>query len=138
MPSVVKFLFGSGWFMLWHGAIWVGGFLFVVLPLWMLSRELIPKPCGPASLGSVAFIIWIALCLAAATLVSAVLAGNGGGLGWLATTAIAIVGAGAVLCGTYAMLARFCDVGGYGWFWTIWSTVAALFVANLAMSGWGR
>lgn len=129
---MMKFLFGGGWWTLWYAVMWLGSAMFIVLPVFALIRDAVPKPAGPASLGSVMMTLSAVTFLGGLTLVNAAIAARLGGGHWVVVALIAIAACAAATMASYGALFMVCEKGGYRWC-TVSAVVCGVFlVANLA------
>jgi hypothetical protein len=70
--QMVRFLFGSGWWIAWHGAFYLAILVFVVLTLAIFATELRPAGVKPNLPSPGSFMVFvIALTMAGLTLVNA-------------------------------------------------------------------
>jgi hypothetical protein len=70
VTEILGFLFGSRWWIIWHVALWLGALLFVIMPLAMLAGDALKVPQPTASLGTMAYMMFIVLFLAVITLIN--------------------------------------------------------------------
>lgn len=98
MLTVLKFLFGSGWWVAWYLAVWGVMALFVGMPLKMLIDDALKTPPPTPSLGTFGYMMIIPVVVGAVTLVDAIIMVTGGGGSALSKTMIVLgVTAGAVV-----------------------------------------
>lgn len=135
---MLKFLFGEGWWMAWYAVVWLGSLMFVGIPVFALIRDAVPKPAGPASLGTVVFAMGIGVFLGAVTLIDAVVAARLGGLGWIVSLVIALAAGAGVTVGGYLAAAVVGDKGGYAWSGVLTAVCIAIFTANLGALAYAR
>lgn len=135
---VLKFLFGGGWWTAWYVVFWAGSLMFVILPLVMIIRDAVPKPAGPASLGSVVLTMGIAGFLGVVTLVDGITAARMAGQGWWTSLLIALVASGVATFLSYAVMVKVCTDGGYGWSTAACIVCGATMLGNLAALSYGR
>lgn len=129
---MVKFLFGGGWWTAWYAVVWLGGLAFAGVPVFALVRDAVPRPAGPASLGSVVLAMAVAMYFGAVTLINAAVAARLAGLNWFIVIVVAGVACAAATVGSYMVLAMVCDKGGYARSAAAAGLCIALFIANLA------
>lgn len=136
--SIMKFLFGGGWWTAWYIVLWLGGLAFVGLPLFAIIRDSVPKPAGPASLASVVLTMGVALYLGVVTFINAAVALRMCGQGWLVVLLVAVIATAAVMVGSYAILVPVSIKGGYSRSALAALVCVACFVGNLVMLTYAR
>lgn len=133
---MLRFLFGSGVWIVWYVVIWLCA-AFVGLLHFALLRESIPRPAGPASLGSAYVVVQTAGFLAIITLIHAVPGLRALGMPWWGAVISAALLFAGVAWGVYKTGERVCEVGGAGWCAVSVALCVGVFVANLwLLSAW--
>jgi hypothetical protein len=135
-----RFLFGSGPWIFWHAFIWLGA-AFNALMLFTLIRDAIPRPAGPASLGSVFIVTMVAGFLALVSFPSSLLglrvlalaAGWGESGAWGIAVGGALLFCGSVATGVYLAGAQVAEHGGYTRSITCVVFCLGLLIANLVV-----
>ncbi|MCC6677656.1 MAG: hypothetical protein IT436_10975 [Phycisphaerales bacterium] len=135
---MLKFLFGGGWWTAWYAVVWLGGLAFVGVPVFALIRDAVPKPAGPASLGSVVFAMAVAVYFGAVTPINTAVAARMAGLNWLLVFLVAGAACAGATVASYMVLAMVCEKGGYARSAAAAGLCIALFMANLAALGHAR
>lgn len=82
MASVLRFLFGSGWWIVWHLLLWLAAPIFVVLPVKLLVEDTLRKPPPEPTLGTLGILFMPATYYLVACLGSAIIWAFGGSLTW--------------------------------------------------------
>jgi len=133
---MLRFLFGSGGWIAWYVVLWLCT-AFVGLLHFALVRETVPRPAGPASLGSVYVVVQTSGFLGLITLIHAVPGLRALGAPWWGAVIGAVLLCVGVAWGVYKTGERVCEIGGYGWCATNVVLCIGVFVANLwLLSAW--
>jgi len=137
--NAVRFLFGSGWQVLWYLAFWLSSLLFVGLPMkqfWDYVRE--GKDAGPAAMATFAVLMMAVLWAAVVTLVSsAMFVPALAASGWVK---LLVVLAAASLAGVAPLLAGYSLAQRPSWvmYGLTFGPVVAIAAVNLVLMHLGR
>lgn len=74
MVDALRFLFGSGWTVLWHLVLWLLGAVFVAGPTGMLVGDALKSPTPTPTLGTFVYLMLIAMYFALACVGSGLIA----------------------------------------------------------------
>lgn len=135
---MVKFLFGGGWWTAWYVVVWLLSGMFVWIPLYALIRDAVPKPAGPASLGSVAMAMSVGMYFGFLTPINVGIGARLSGQGWILTLILSIALGAAGMVGGYLVMAMVCEKGGYARSAIATGACVVMFLLNLGALAYGR
>lgn len=129
--ELVKLLFGSGWMVAWHLAMWLLAALFVVMPIKMLSDDALKVPAPTPTLGTMGMMIlpvFFFLALTAMNGAIAIRAFDAGALGRAGLIfAAATVATVLMIAGFWTML----EYPGRASVSALWAIATVLMLLNL-------
>jgi bacteriorhodopsin len=131
LSSALRFLFGSGWFIPWHRAMWAGWLLVAPVPLTMVAEDALKTPPATPSLGTFGVVMMIALFYGVVTPANAGLLAGACRWPWWGV-GLAALGA---MAGTVTLLLWLLSAGAEGRRAAMWAAVA-LCTAPWAANPW--
>jgi hypothetical protein len=129
--DLLKFLFGSGWMIAWHGALWLAAGILVILPIKMLADDALKVPVPTATLGTMGAMFMPVFYFLAATVINGALASRTMQGSWL-TRAALVFAAATVACVVMSLaFAAMMQRPGRGSVVLVCLTAAGLMAGNL-------
>ena len=129
--DLLKFLFGSGWMIAWHVALWLAALVLVVMPIKMLADDFLKVPVPTPSLGTMGAMFMPVFYFLAATVLNGAFAARAMQGSWLARAGLVFAAAtvaGVVMCLAFAAMMQW---PGRASVLLVWLTAAGLMAANL-------